>query len=63
MKPIATILHLHDALNADGEPRAALLVPAVGRRPALTVFATISAAIAAKRALEGTGGSHRQAVR
>lgn len=55
----ATSIRLHllpDAPDAEGEPRAALLVPAsspaLGRRPALLLFANIAAAIAAKREME-----------
>ncbi len=57
--PFAPIrLHLMpDAPNAEGEPRAALLVPAseaaLTRRPVLLMFASIGAAIAAKREMEG----------
>ncbi|MFT8243262.1 hypothetical protein [Roseomonas sp. BN140053] len=50
-------LHLlPDAPDASGEPRAALLVPpshTLTRRPTLHVFATVAAAIAAKRQMEG----------
>ncbi|MFT8243959.1 hypothetical protein [Roseomonas sp. BN140053] len=54
--PAPIRLHLlPDAPDASGEPRAALLVPpshTLTRRPALRVFATVAAAIAAKRLLE-----------
>ncbi len=45
---------MQDALDGDGEPRAALLLPPKpGRRPVLMMFSTIAAAVAVKRSLEG----------
>jgi len=50
------LLLLADAPNADGEPRAALLMPpaaaALSRRPMVKIFASLAAAIAAKAELE-----------
>lgn len=48
------LLLLPEAPDADGEPRAALLVPHVrpGRRPKLRAFLSIAAALAAKRDME-----------
>lgn len=52
------LIAVPNALDADGAPRAALLVPpapdALNRRPALRFFASVTAAIAAKRVLEGS---------
>lgn len=51
------LIEVPNAIDADGTPRAALLVPpepaALNRRPVVRFFASIGAAIAAKRALEG----------
>jgi len=50
------LIAVPNALDVDGLPRAALLVPpepsAISRRPVIRIFASISAAIAAKRSLE-----------
>lgn len=50
------LIEVPSALDADGEPRAALLVPpgasSVSRRPNVRVFPSISAAVAEKRRLE-----------
>ena len=48
------LLLLPEAPDADGEPRAALLLPHVrpGRRPKLPAFPNIAAALAAKRDME-----------
>lgn len=47
---------LPDAPDAEGEPRCALLLPpapgAVSRRPVLRLFASLAAAVEAKRQLE-----------
>ncbi|MCG7360824.1 hypothetical protein MHZ93_06120 [Roseomonas sp. ACRSG] len=51
------LIQVPNALDANGTPRAALLVPpapdAVSRRPIIKMFASVAAAIAAKRNLEG----------
>ena len=50
------LLQLRDAPDVEGEPRAGLLVPpqagSTSTRPVLQVYATVSAAVAAKRAME-----------
>jgi len=55
--PSISLHLLPDAPNADGEPRAALLLPptatAIDRRPLLRVFGSVGAALAMKRAMEG----------
>jgi hypothetical protein len=52
------LIDVPNALDANGTPRAALLVPpapdAVSRRPIIRMFASVAAAIAAKRHLEGS---------
>jgi len=52
-------LHLlPDALDAEGQPRAGLLVPpspgSASRRTVMVLFPTIAAAVAAKRDMEGS---------
>jgi hypothetical protein len=51
------LIEVPGAFSSDGEPRAALLVPpaasSISRRPALRMFASVAAAIAAKRSMEG----------
>ena len=51
------LVHIPAAVDADGEPRVALEVPprpgAVSRRPMLVVFASMAAALASKRSMEG----------
>lgn len=53
------LLQLRDASDAVGEPRAGLLVPpqagSTSTRPVLHMYATVSAAVAAKRAMEEVG--------
>lgn len=51
---------MSEALDCDGQPRAALVLPAKpaegnepGRRAVTLLFGTIGAAVAAKRAMEG----------
>lgn len=52
-QPSLQILLLVDALNAEGEPRAAVARPTVsGRRGMLAIFPTVAAALAAKREME-----------
>lgn len=50
------LVEMPHALDGDGAPRVALLVPpepaAINRRPIVRMFASIGAAIAAKRNLE-----------
>jgi hypothetical protein len=60
-KPLAEPIKLIEipyALNAEGSPRAALLVPpmpaALDRRPVRRVFDSLGAAIAAKRMMEAS---------
>jgi ferric-dicitrate binding protein FerR (iron transport regulator) len=52
------LIEVPNALDAHGTPRAALLVPpapdAVSRRPVIKMFASVAAAIAAKRSMEGS---------
>jgi hypothetical protein len=52
------LIEVPNALDANGTPRAALLVPpaadAVSRRPIIRMFASVAAAIAAKRNMEGS---------
>jgi hypothetical protein len=51
------LVHIPAAVDADGEPRVALEVPprpgAQQRRPALLMFASMAAALAGKREMEG----------
>ena len=50
------LVHLRDALDTEGEPKAGLLVPpqagGTSTRPVLQVYGSVSAAVAAKRAME-----------
>ncbi|HWX46890.1 MAG TPA: hypothetical protein VNZ61_02390 [Roseomonas sp.] len=51
--PAVSLVRLAEAPDAVGEPRVGLLVrPGLNRRPLLTVFPTLAAALAAKRSLE-----------
>jgi hypothetical protein len=56
--PAARVVFIPNAVDEDGEPRVALEVPprpgSVSRRPALLLFASMAAALASKRMLEGT---------
>ena len=53
---------LPEALDRDGEPRAALVVPPspnrYGVRPTTVLFPSLDAALAAKRALEAADAPH-----
>ncbi len=53
------LLQLRDAPDAEGEPRAGLLVPpqagSASTRPIVQVYATVAEAVRAKRALEEVG--------
>ena len=57
------LLQLRDAPDAQGELRIGLLVPpragSASTRPVLHVYATVSAAVAAKRALEEVADARR----
>lgn len=57
MRAPIRITYIPNAVDADGEQRVALEVPAkpgdVFRRAALMVFPSIAAAVAAKAAMEG----------
>jgi hypothetical protein len=55
--PSARLLLLADSCDAHGQPRPALWLPAgsgTASRPRLVLFHSIDAALAAKRAAEGT---------
>lgn len=59
MRPALIKLHLlEDARDAEGVPRAGLLVPpppsSVSRRPVLVIFASIAAAVAEKARMESS---------
>jgi hypothetical protein len=51
------LVHIPNAMDADGEPRVALEVlprpGSVSRRPMLMMFASIAAALDSKRTMEG----------
>ncbi len=51
------LVHIPNAIDPDGEPKVALEVPpkpgALNRRPVLMMFASLSAALAEKREMEG----------
>ena len=54
---------LNEARDRDGEPRAALVVPPspgrYGKRPVIVVFASLGAALNAKRSMERTADAER----
>jgi hypothetical protein len=54
--PMARLVQIPNAHDADGEPRVALELPprpgSVSRRPILMMFTTMAAALASKRTLE-----------
>ena len=50
--PTAKLVLLADAADADGLPRAGLLMTVQGRRPVLRAFPSLAAALAALRAAE-----------
>jgi hypothetical protein len=57
MTPPITLTLLPDAPDADGLPRAGLVVPpapsSTSRRPILLLFGTVAAALAEKTRMEG----------
>ncbi|MBB5695518.1 hypothetical protein FHS87_003577 [Roseomonas pecuniae] len=61
--PFIRLVHVPNALDADGEPRVALELPpspgAVSRRPALLMFASIAAALTHKRQAESAAVQKR----
>ena len=61
--PVIQLHVLPEGLDRDGQPRAALVLPAEGggrtRRAITLLFPTIAAAVAAKRTMEGMANAQQ----